>query len=71
MPSYRRTSDYLLIVSHVCFDIFDQEECSIPEDAWSNKYDKRGDDFRKELIAEVHVAITGIVKQVKEARGDL
>ena len=41
------------------------------DDTWDNKYDRRGEAFRDEFLEEIHLAIIGIVKQVKEARGSI
>jgi hypothetical protein len=71
-PNYRDTYDRLLIISHVCKDVYDNSpSCELPSDIWNDKYDKRGEKFRTEFLAEVHKAVENDVQQVKKARRDL
>jgi hypothetical protein len=49
-PKYRDTHDRVFVISHVCLDIYGDEKCKLPDDIWNDKYDKRGEAFRKEFI---------------------
>lgn len=68
-PSYRKSTDYLHVASHVCHDIYEKEKkCDIPENIWNNKCDGRGETFIDEFEEEIGKAIEGVVAQVKMAR---
>lgn len=67
-PSYRKTTDYLYVATHVCKDIHNNsEKCDIPANLWQNKCDGRGEGFLDEFQQEIDKAIEGIVAKVKEA----
>jgi hypothetical protein len=58
MPNYHDTYDRLLIISHVCQDLYEKDPvCMLPDNIWNDKYDTRGEEFRKEFLAEVHKAV--------------
>ena len=61
-PTYRLTLDYLLVVSHVCFDLYNTGDCRLPDGTWNNELDGRGEDYMAEFIDEVHNVIKDIVK---------
>lgn len=65
--SYRKTLDYLLVVSHVCFDLYVSNDCVIPDGTWMPELDGRGEDFMAEFIEEIHNVVKDIVKQVRNS----
>jgi hypothetical protein len=71
VSTFRKTIDYLLVVSHVCFDVYAAEACKLPPGTWDNAYDLRGEDFMGEFIDEIHNSIKTVVKEVREATNEL
>lgn len=67
-PVYRNITDYLLIYSHLCSDLYaDDEQCNLPDETWKNKYDRRGDDFHKEYLEEITRVIHNEMHDIKQA----
>jgi hypothetical protein len=69
--NYRKAFDYLLVASHICQDIYSDEQCNLPIGLWRNTCDGRGDKFVNDFVLEIHNAIKGIVADVKDVRGQI
>lgn len=64
-PNYRELVDRIIILSSVCYDVYNDENCKVPEEFFSGNIDGRDEVFRQEFMDEVHNALEGIVAKIK------
>ena len=72
--TYQKMSDRFLIAQHVCEQIWEGSNDCKHHDPWEDKYDGRGEAFRKEFIAEIHRLVADKITEIKtdrKSRGEL
>ena len=67
-PAYQKMSDKFLIYSNVCAQIWEGSNDCQHHDPWEDKYDGRGEAFRKEYIGEIHKLVETKISEIKSDR---